>query len=258
MQESHYIFEHNAELKHLSEMVFVEGGTFRMGSEDDDKDAEDWEKPAHDVTVDSFYIGKYPVTQALWKAIMNEENPSHCIGDNLPVEMVSWVDIQVFIEKLHTQIGKKYRLPTEAEWEYAAKGGQYFKDFPFKYAGSNKLNEVGWYDENSHNETKPVGLRFPNFLGVYDMSGNVLEWCSDRINGYEDYINVLVQSYKDEITGSLLNPVGNVMGNRRVLRGGYWCDNSRNCRTSFRSFGAPLDSIPFIGFRLVFVPPSVQ
>jgi formylglycine-generating enzyme len=257
MQELHYIFEHTAELKRLSEMVFVGGGTFRMGSEDDDKDAEDWEKPAHDVTVDSFYIGKYPVTQALWKAVMNGENPSLYIGDDLPVERVSWEDVQAFIQTLHIQIGKNYRLPTEAEWEYASKGGQYVKKFPFKYAGSNKINEVGWYNENTHEEIKPVGLKTPNLLNIYDMSGNIFEWCSDKIDGYKDYKNIIEQSEKNPLTGSLLNPTGVVEGTLPVLRGGNWTGFARFCRSSFRDSDTPSYRHFSFGFRLVLVPPSV-
>jgi formylglycine-generating enzyme len=257
MIEPHYIFDAPVELKRLSEMVFVEGGTFRMGSEDDYEDTPNWEKPAHAVKIDSFCIGKYPVTQAVWKFVLNGKNPSHFVGDDLPVETVSWDDVQVFIEKLHAQTGKQYRLPTEAEWEYAAKGGQYFKDFPFRYAGSNKLNEVGWYSKNSHGETQPVGLKSPNFLGIHDMSGNVYEWCSDKTNEYEDYKNVIEQSKKDTKTGALLNPMGLVEGTNRVLRGGNWFSNVRYCRSTFRTSDAPSFRYFNIGFRLVFVPPSV-
>jgi formylglycine-generating enzyme len=258
VREQHYIFEHTAELKRLSEMVFVEGGTFRMGSEDSNADAEDWEKPAHDVTIDSFYMGKYPVTQVMWKVLMKGENPSYLIGNDLPVEMVSWDEIQVFIEKLNAQTGQKYRLPTEAEWEYTAKGGLYFKDFPCKYAGSNKLNEVGWYSENSYSETKPVGLKSPIFLGVHDMSGNVFEWCSDKIAGFQqDYKNVIEQSAKDVKTGVLLNPIGVVEGTSRVLRGGTSYSNVQDCRSTFRNYYPPSHRDYNIGFRLVFIPLSL-
>jgi formylglycine-generating enzyme len=257
MIEPHYIFDAPAELKRLSEMVFVEGGTFRMGCEEEDYDAAIWEKPAHDVRVDSFFIGKYPVTQTLWKVVMTSENSSHFIGDDLPVECVSWDDIQIFIEKLYVQTGKKYRLPTEAEWEYAAKGGQYFKDFAFKYAGSNKLNEVGWYDANSYDETKPVGLKSPNFLGVHDMSGNVYEWCYDKIDGYDGYENVIELSEKDVRTGILLNPTGVVKGSSQILRGGTWNFGERYCRSTLRYFSAPSRRYFLMGFRLVFVSPLV-
>ena len=227
-----------------------------MGSEDDDKDAFSSEKPAHDVLVDSFHIGKYPVTQAVWKAVMNGKNPSRFIGDDLPGETVSWDYIQVFIEKLNEKTGEKYRLPTEAEWEYAAKGGQYFKDFPFKYAGSNKLNEVGWYAENSHGETKPVGLKSPNFLGIHDMSGNVYEWCSDKKTSGENYNNVIAKSKKNA-AGALINPTGVSEGTFRVLRGGSWGLNARLCRSTHRVSLAPSDRGNRIGFRLSLVFPSV-
>jgi formylglycine-generating enzyme len=250
MTEPHYIFDAPAELKRLSEMVFVEGGTFRMGSEDDDTDAFETEKPDHDVFVDSFYIGKYPVTQAVWKAVMSGENPSHFKGDDLPVETVSWYGVQVFIEKLHAQTGEKYRLPTEAEWEYAAKGGQYFKEFPFKYAGSNKLNEVGWYYENSDEETKHVGLKSPNLLGIHDMSGNIFEWCSDNFGISEGVIN-------QSISDALINLTGVIETTNRVLRGGDWHEGAQNCRSTFRCHIPPSYRSSDISFRLVFVPPSV-
>ena len=169
MHEPHYIFDEPSDLRWMSEMIFVEGGTFRMGSEADDKEAYDWEKPAHAVKLDSFYIAKYPVTQALWETVMGN-NPSDFKGANRPVENVSWGDIiQAFLPKLNKLTegvrpkGLEYQLPTEAQWEYSARGGKYWNKYPFKYAGSDKLNEVAWYDENSHEETKPVGLKTPNF-----------------------------------------------------------------------------------------------
>ena len=145
-----------------------------MGSEDEE--AYDDEKPVHEVVLSDFYIGKFPVTQALWNAVL-KDYPSFFNGDSRPVERVSWEDTQVFIKKLNELTGRAYRLPTEAEWEYAARGGRQSKGY--KYAGSNKLKEVGWYWENTHFETKAVGLKYPNELGIYDMSGNVREWCQD-------------------------------------------------------------------------------
>jgi formylglycine-generating enzyme len=246
MQESHYIFEHDAELKRLSEMVFVEGGTFIMGSKDDDRSAYKWENPEHFVTLDSFHISKYSVTQLLWKAVMNGANSSHFICDNHPVERVSWDDTQVFIQKLQYQTGKKYRLPTEAEWEYAAKGGRYFKDFPFIYSGSDKVSEVGWYEKNSHNATKPVGLKTPNFLGIHDMSGNVWEWCNDGFDTYE----ILIQKSVKDSEGTLVNPTGTMRGSP-ILRGGYWLNTAQSCRSTNRHSQSSSYRDSDYGFRLV-------
>ena len=159
----------------LKNMVYVEGGSFMMGS--NDPEARDHEKPVHKETVESFYIGKYEVTQKEWKIIMGN-NPSHHKGDNLPVYLISWKNCQNFINKLNILTGLKFRLPSEAEWEYAARGGN--KSKGYKYSGSNNLDEVGWYDKNSDDRTHPVGQKAPNELGLYDMSGNVLEWTADN------------------------------------------------------------------------------
>ena len=254
MNEPRYIFNEPAELKRLSEMIFVEGGTFRMGDNAD-------EKKNHLVKLDSFHIGKFPVTQALWKVVMNGENSSYFKGDNHPVEQVSWEDItEGFLPRLNEMTkllrpeGSFYRLPTEAEWEYAARGGQYWADFPFTYSGSNKLNEVGWYDDNSHSETKPVGLKTPNLLGIHDMSGNVWEWCNDWYGNYED---VIKQSKKDVKTGAIVNPIGVEKGTNRMLRGGGWDYDAENCRSAFRYLYPPSIRGYYVGFRLVLVTPSV-
>ena len=154
------------------EMVYVAGGEFEMGRKD--AEAEDWEKPVHKVILSPFFMSKYLVTQELWESVMGD-NPSSFKGTDRPVEKVSWNDAQVFVEKLNVQTGKQYRLPTEAEWEYAARGGK--RSMGFLYAGSDKLKEVGWYDANSGNETHPVGQLLGNELGIYDLSGNVWEWC---------------------------------------------------------------------------------
>jgi formylglycine-generating enzyme len=228
------------------DMIFVEGGTFMMGSKDDNTYAFESEKPAHLVKLDSFYIGKYPVTQALWKIVMNGKNPSAFISDNSPVESISWDDIQGFLKIINHRTSKKHRLPTEAEWEYAAKGGQYFNDFPFMY--SDKLNEMGWYEENSHGVTKSVGLKLPNLLGIYDMSGNVWEWCRNNYSTYED---VIEQSLKDPITGALVNLTGFTKGSLRVIRGGSWFNNIKHCRATYRDGYKPSYSGNHIGFRLV-------
>ncbi len=205
-----------------------------MGSED--KEAREWEKPIHPVAVPSFYMAKYPVTQALWKAVMGN-NLSFFQGDQRPVEQVSWDEAQVFIQQLNEQTGENYRLPTEAEWEYAARGGIF--GLGFKYTGSNKLKEVGWYGENSHRETKPVGLKFPNELGLYDMSGNVRELCQDV--WHENYDG----APKD---GSAWLKGGN--DRIRVVRGGLWNLITHPCRVAYR-YGYDQDiRSSGIGFRL--------
>ncbi|GHT29262.1 hypothetical protein AGMMS49574_05550 [Bacteroidia bacterium] len=219
------------------EMVYVQGGTFSMGcSGEQGGDCHGSEKPLHSVTVSSFNIGKYEVTQAQWKQIMGS-NPSYFKGDNLPVESVSWEDVQEFISKLNAATGKRYRLPTEAEWEYAARGGN--RSQGYKYSGSNNLNNVAWYVGNSSSKTHPVGAKSPNELGVYDMSGNVWEWCSDWYDNYN--------------SSSQTNPTGPSTGSYRVLRGGSWYDFAKYCRVSYRDGSTPGDRGRSVGFRLVLV-----
>lgn len=221
------------------EMVLVEGGTFTMGATPEQgSDADDDEKPVHKVTLDSFYIGKFPVTQRLWKAVMGS-NPSDFKGDNLPVENVSWDDVQTFLRKLNAATGKTYRLPTEAEWEYAARGGN--KSQGYKYAGSNDPDLVAWHDGNSGNTTHEVGTRFPNELGIYDMSGNVWEWCQDWSGSYS--------------SSPQTNPKGPNSGSYRESRGGCWDSNAWNSRVSCRSNNIfdiffPGDGCNSLGFRL--------
>ena len=224
-------------------MVYVEGGTFTMGASADDSEADVWEKPAHRVTVSSFYIGKYEVTQAQWKAVMGT-NPSLFKGDNLPVEQVSWNDVQEFIRKLNAQTGKTYRLPTEAEWEFAARGGNSSRGY--KYSGSNDIGSVAWYKSNSNSQTHPVGTKAPNELGIYDMTGNVWEWCSDWYSS----------SYYSNSPST--NPKGPTSGSRRVLRGGSWFSSAGDCRVSSR-VTCNLDSgRGDIGFRLVLDAPQLD
>jgi formylglycine-generating enzyme required for sulfatase activity len=219
------------------EMIRVEGGTFLMGCSDDE--CNDNELPQHQVTLSSFQISKYPITQKQWISIMGN-NPSFFRGDDLPVETVNWHNVQDFIFALNKATGKNYRLPTEAEWEFAARGGN--KSEGYKYSGSNNIDEVAWYYNNSNNKTHPVGTKKPNELGIYDMSGHVLEWCNDW---YEDY-NALFQN----------NPQGPHSGNWKVLRGGDGCTPFVSaCRVSWRPYMRPEYSggdrpIPF-GFRLV-------
>lgn len=164
-------------------MVAVEGGTFTMGATSEQgSDARDNEKPAHKVTLSDYYIGQTEVTQALWEAVMGS-NPSYRRGDNLPVEQVSWDDCQEFIQKLNQLTGKQFRLPTEAEWEYAARGRR--KSRGYKYAGGNDIGLVAWYSGNSGYETHLVATKQANELGIYDMSGNVWEWCNDWYGDYQ-------------------------------------------------------------------------
>jgi formylglycine-generating enzyme required for sulfatase activity len=213
------------------EMVYVQGGTFRMGcTGEQGTDCWDYEKPAHQVTLSGFSIGKYEVTQAQWKAVMGS-NPSNFKGDNLPVERVSWNDVQEFIRKLNAQTGQRYRLPTEAEWEYAARGGNQGRGY--KYSGSNTPKNVACYDSG---KTHPVGTKTANELGIYDMSGNVWEWCYDRESTYP--------------ASAQNNPTGASSGSYRVRRGGGWSSYASNCRVAIRSFDSSGESFPYLGFRL--------
>ena len=204
-------------------MVWVDGGTFRMGATPEQgSDAYDNEKPVHSVTLSGYYIGKTEVTQALWKAVMGS-NPSYFKGDNLPVEQVSWDDCQKFIRKLNALTGQNFRLPTEAEWEFACRGGN--NSCGYKYSGSNYIDNVAWYDGNSGNKTRPVATKLPNELGIYDMTGNVWEWCSDWKGDYS--------------SGAQTNPKGPYDGSGRVIRGGSWCFSAGFCRSSSRYYFSP-------------------
>jgi formylglycine-generating enzyme required for sulfatase activity len=227
----------------------VPGGTFLMGSANDEPDALDWEKPVHPVELDPFYIAEFPVTQDLWVAVMGE-NPSGFPGERRPVENVSWNDItERFLPALNKKCGKAYRLPTEAEWEYAARGGPFWKAEGYRYAGSDDLGQVGWYTENSGDETHEVGLLLPNALGLYDMSGNVWEWCADRFSG----------KWYDECDdlGTVKNPTGPEQGGLRVDRGGGYFNGAQGCRAASRRHHAPADRSDRVGFRLVLSPQSV-
>ena len=217
------------------EMVKVEAGSFDMGATPEMENPDTDEMTVHRVTLTNNYcIGKYEVTQALWQAVMGS-NPSDFKGDNLPVEKVSWDDCQDFISKLNAMTGKRFRLPTEAEWEYAARGGK--KSQGYQYSGSNTLDNVAWYHDNSGSKTHAVGTKQPNELGIYDMTGNVSEWCQDR---YGDYSGV-----------PQTNPTGAVDGKFRVNRGGSWMFFARFCRSSFRSSNSSDDREEYLGLRLV-------
>jgi formylglycine-generating enzyme required for sulfatase activity len=165
-------------------LVYVAGGTFTTGcTSEQGSDCDDDEKPAHQVTLSGFYIGRYEATQAQWKVVMGS-NPSSFKGDNLPVENVSWDDVQEFIRRLNQKTGRQYRLPAEAEWEYAARGGAQSRGY--KYSGSHTASEEAWFGDNSGRKTHPAGQKKANELGLYDMSGNVYEWCSDWMGAYSN------------------------------------------------------------------------
>ena len=215
-------------------MVYVPGGTFTMGATSEQvSDANDDEKPAHSVTLSSYYIGKYEVTQELWEAVMGS-NPSRFNGENLPVENVSWDDVQEFLRKLNAMTGKHYRLPTEAEWEFAARGGNNSRGY--KYAGGDNIGGIAWYGDNSGSCTHAVGAKSPNELGIYDMSGNVWEWCQDW--------------YGDYSSSPQRNPKGVGSGSNRVSRGGGCANGAFYCRVSYRNFTTTDYSNSYLGFRL--------
>lgn len=219
------------------EMIHVEGGVFLMGCTDKHSDCSVNEAPAHPVKLSGYYIAKYEVTQELWMAVMGGKNPSKVIGDSLPVTRVSWYDAQTFIGKLNELTGKKYRLPTEAEWEFAARGGQLSHNY--NYSGSNELEEVAWCKKNSGNVPHAVGTKKPNELGLYDMSGNVCEWCFD---GYD--------TYEWNSTKILENPTGYNLSQSKVYRGGCWTSYWDVCRVSTRTPQTPNAKFNFVGFRL--------
>lgn len=214
-------------------LIFVEGGTFLMGYTDGQED----EKPVHRVTLDNFYIGKYEVTQKLWYSVMGKYPLSLQFKgcDECPVESVSWEEVQDFIKKLNEQKpGKGYRLPTEAEWEYAARGGN--KSKAYKFAGGRDIGSVAWYRSNAKEKTQHVGKKTPNEIGLYDMSGNVWEWCSDW--------------YGDYTANAQYNPLGPMLGSDHVFRGGSWGNDSDFCRLSKRRYNGPNNRSDNVGFRL--------
>jgi sulfatase modifying factor 1 len=227
------------------QMIYVKGANFYMGCDDpayhDDKYAN--ERPLHRVHIGSYYIGKYEVTNGEWRAVMGIYPPAYngvdygnktC--DDCPVVKVSWDDVQEFIRRLNKKTGKTYRLPTETEWEYASRGGNYTKNY--KYSGSNTLNEVGWWGKRN-GATHPVGTKKPNELSIYDMSGNAIEWCEDWYG--EDYYSGVIDA---------TDPKGPEKGTQRVVRGGSFFTDDDPCRSVFRSFFVPDTRQWDLGFRL--------
>ncbi len=228
-------------------MVAVEGGTFTMGATSEQgSDAGSNESPTHSVTLDNYYIGETEVTQALWYAVMgykptssgSQWSSTYGLGDNYPAYYISWEDCQTFITKLNALTGKTFRMPTEAEWEYAARGGK--ESQGYKYSGSNTIGNVAWYTSNSSSKTHTVKGKTANELGLYDMSGNVWEWCSDWYGSYS--------------SSAQTNPTGTSSGSFRVARGGGWDNDATDCRVSCRNYFTPSYRNCYLGFRLVLEP----
>jgi formylglycine-generating enzyme len=244
-------------LPYEPDMVFVQGGTFQMGSNDGESD----EKPVHSVTLSDFHIGKYEITVAQylqfctetntnWPEWLEKGNSYHVEtgtdayyknkgytrkgSDNLPIVGVSWNDVVAYTQWLSRKTSKKYRLPTEAEWEFAARGGN--NSNSSKYSGSNSIENVAWYTSNSGGKTHPVGTKQANDLGIYDMSGNAWEWCSDWYGSYS--------------SGAITNPKGASSGSSRVLRGGSWLNFDDFCRVALRGNAEPVIRNSYIGFRV--------
>ncbi len=222
-------------------MIRVEAGTFQMGS--DASDAYSDEQPVHTVTLTKdYYMGETEVTQALWYAVMGQKPTSggsqwssaYGLGDSYPAYYISWEDCQEFITKLNTLTGQTFRMPTEAEWEFAAKGGN--SSMGYTYSGSNTIGDVAWYTDNSGSTTHTVKTKQANELGIYDMSGNVWEWCSDWYGSYS--------------SSAQTNPTGPTSGSYRVNRGGCWIYGARFCRSSCRNYGTPGYSGGNLGLRL--------
>jgi sulfatase modifying factor 1 len=237
------------------QMVFVEGGTFLRGDihGDIDEDA----RPTHRVSVDSFYIGQYTVTQALWRAValsaegkqrQMEPEPFYFKGsEQLPAENISWNDItQQFLPALNALTGQDFSLPTESQWEYAARGGRHHRD-GYRYAGSDKLKELAWFEDNSGNKTHEVGQKYLNQLGLYDMSGNVWEWCADAYDA--DFYKTCAKS-AEKASGPIDNPFCKE-GAGRVLRGGSCWGVPRHCTVAVRGGDGPARRLNGFGFRLL-------
>lgn len=215
-------------------LAYVPGGCFMMGSSVDDKDHQEDEGPVHKVCVDSFWMGQYEVTQGQWEKVMGANPSKFKKGGNYPVENVSWNDAQDFVKKLNSRTGKNYRLPTEAEWEYACRA-----DGSGKYCGGDEIDAVAWHAKNSGKATHAVGGKKANAFGLHDMSGNVYEWCADWYDsGY----------YASSVKS---NPAGSDEGGYRVLRGGSFLFNPQYCRAVDRNHNTPETRFDIIGFRLV-------
>ena len=229
--------------KLMADMVLVEGGTYMMGNPDRDRNDEYAKDVPHEVTLSSFYICKYEVTEALWTAVMGSNPSRHKLGDNYPVEQVNWYDCQDFVEKLSALTGRHFRLPTEAEWEYAARGGK--RSRGYRYSGSYALDEIGWHVGNAHYYKREVGTKKPNELGLYDMTGNVSEWCQDKLD---------IEYYHHSPS---INPQGSdrsTYKDNRCFRGGSVCDDDKYDRlkvyTRFSSGMPPEETSFYIGLRL--------
>ena len=222
-------------------MITIVGDTFQMGAtaEQGTTDPEEDELLIHPVRVSDFAIGETEVTQELWEAVMGS-NPSGYVGAKHPVDKVTWHDCKNFIYRLNQATGQSFRLPTEAEWEYAARGGK--KSNGYKYAGSNVLDNVAWYTDNSSSTTHPVALKQPNELGIYDMSGNVMEWCEDWYGTYPETLQT--------------NPIGSASGSDKVFRGGCWGNYARLCRVSDRGFIDAYYAHSYLGLRLALDVPT--
>lgn len=220
------------------EMIKVEGGTFTMGCVDKENlDVEDDEGPLRTIKLSSFSISRYEVTQSLWNLIMKDAKAMKSKNANYPVYNVTYDEVMAFIERLNEKTGRHFRLPTEAEWEFAARGGNKAGDFTGLYSGSDNIADVAWHHENSGNRLHAVGQLRPNALGLYDMSGNVWELCSDLYGEYSG--------------NNLINPQGPKKGDCHVIRGGCWTSNAYNCRITYRQDDSLILSHPAIGFRLV-------
>ncbi len=228
--------------KLMADMVLVEGGTYMMGNPDRDRNDEYAKDVPHEVTLSSFYICKYEVTEALWTAVMGSNPSGYPSGDNYPVEQVNWYDCQDFVEKLSELTGRHFRLPTEAEWEYAARGGK--RSRGYRYSGSYNLDEIGWHVGNAHHYKREVGTKKPNELGLYDMTGNVSEWCQDKLD---------IEYYHHSPSINPQGPDRSTYKDNRCFRGGSFCDDEKydELKVYTRNTGMPPEEkYGHLGLRL--------